>query len=299
MNTILPRQTREEYDAMKAFNASLLKVATKKTAKHAWLQCLDPDRERKETAALRLGILTHMALLEPVEFLKVATSEHGSRTKAYREEKEKAEAAGLYFASLQEVADASSYAQAIRRHPVLGTLFPENSENDWQNELTISWAHRSGYACKSRVDAIRYFDGTLRIHDVKTAIDGSEEGVGLAAYNGDWLLQGAFYFDAVRSALPSIEVELGFAEGFLRNVPLVFEFDVVEKLDGYPMVARYTLTEEQIDLGRMLYEVGLKKVVDSTETDYWAGYDVGTKELVLPYWAERNWAKLIEGAQES
>ena len=61
--------SREAYDALPGWNASLLKVALSKSPAHAWAAFLDPNREQQEEQAqFLIGNLFHCRLLEPELF---------------------------------------------------------------------------------------------------------------------------------------------------------------------------------------------------------------------------------------
>lgn len=291
MNHCIPLQPREQYDAMRGFNASLLKTAIRKTARHAWLAHLDPDREDKSTPALRIGTLFHTFVLEQNEWGKIVTCDHGSRTKAFQTARSQAEAAGVPFAATDEYELAQSLGQAVRNHPAIGHHF-STVENDWRNELTLAW-ECDGSKLKSRIDAIRFTDTEIIVFDLKSALDASPEGAGKAAYDGGWIIQGPFYRDAVEACLPSIEIAADLPEGSLQKLPIAFEFLTVEK-PGDNQVGRYRLTPEQIELGRLLYRKAIKKMKAAESVDYWAGYQTAPRDLELPGWAERYLQNLLD-----
>lgn len=289
--SIFPLLPREDYDQMKGWNASLLKVALNQTPAHAWRQFLDPARSpSKETPAMRIGTLTHLALLEPEEWARVVPCSFGSTTKAFASAQAEAEAQGKRIAQDSEHDLASGMAASVRSHPILSSYFPE--EGHQLNELTISWETPSGSQCRARLDAVRWTGEHLWIGDLKTTFDAGWDEFGRSAVNYNYLLQAAFYSDGIKACRPQLEALLNLPEGLLSSVPTVFEFVAIEKEAPY-LIARYHLTEEQESMGRKMYEKALGLVEAAASIDYWAGYDVVPKPLELPGWADRSIARLL------
>lgn len=288
-----PGLSREQYEALGGWNASLLKLAVSRTPAHAYRQYLDPDREPgPETAALRVGTLTHEALLEPAVFASHATTDKGATTKAYALELAQAEADGIRLVQTKERDLAAGMADAIRSHPILGPRFPV--EGHEMNELSLSWLTDDRVKCRARLDALRWLGDGLWIGDLKTAADADPDEFGRSAVNYNYLLQAAFYVDGVRACGESLDELLDLPAGTVRSSPLTFEFVVVEKERPHS-VARYVVGDDHVALGRRMYERGLALVESSAAIDYWPGYDCAARPLELPGWAERTIARLTEG----
>ena len=112
--------SREGYDNIEAWNASLLKVVIKQTPAHAYQQFFS-GAERPDSAAFRVGTMLHEAVLEPEVFARYITCEHSTRTKAYKEAVADAQSQGKTLAATTEHELACSMATAIRNHPILGS----------------------------------------------------------------------------------------------------------------------------------------------------------------------------------
>lgn len=291
MNVCYPLQNRADYDSLEGLNASLFKTAVHRTPKHAYLEHLDPNRVPISSPAFRIGTLAHLRLLEPHVWDAVQVCEHGTRTKAYQAARAEAESAGAPFAAKDEYELADALGESVLRHPVLGSVFRRLSAPDPRNELSLGWV-LNGTKIKSRIDAIRFNPSETVIYDLKTAIDGSPEAVGKAAYDRLWFVQAATYYDGVKACLRSMEAQFDLPEESLTKKPLVFEFVVVEKT-GDHQVARYRVTSEQLETGRALYRLGMQKIVKAQSVDYYSGYPVAARPLELPYWADRNLAALL------
>lgn len=293
INVALPELPRDEYDALQGWNASLLKVAIAKTPGHAYRQYLAPDRQRSDSPALRLGTYTHEAILEPEALARYVVTDKGSTTKAYANELAAAEAEGRPLAQAKEIATATLMAGSVITHPTLRELLP--GESDPFNELTLSWTAPGGHLCKCRLDALRLgFNDSgyvLWIGDVKTASSADPEEFGRSAINYHYLLQAAFYHDAVDACRSSLEVLLNRPEGSFAEAQIVFEFVVIEKEPPYP-VARYTVSSEQLLMGRLMYQRALALVETARSIDYWVDYPVNARPLELPPWADRVLSRL-------
>lgn len=304
---------RQAYDDLVAWNASLLKVAHRRTPLHAWYQFRNPlAPERPDTAAFRQGRLTHAALLEPDVFdgeyavlpenapnrptekqltegkdSKPGTKAHTAWLGAHLRErwwKEYEESTtGFEVVSAADYALAQRLRLAVLSHPGLQPSFAPDVISRDLNELTLTWMDpASGHRCKARIDALRFSDA-IRLMEVKTAEDAGPEPFGRSVANYDYLISAAFYLDGVRHCLPAIAEALGIDRRVLEGRPIEYEFIVIEKEEPHP-VARYLADDDQIHLGRELYQAALAKVVAAEEIGYWAGYDRAAVPLQLPPW---------------
>ena len=293
MSYAAPRLSREQYEAFGGWNASLLKVALAKTPAHAFRQYLDPDREPTvETAAMRIGTLVHLALLEPRAFDELLVTDKGTTTKAYQLGLAQAEADGRRLVQSKERDLAAAMADAIRSHPNVGGHFPIGGHE--LNELSLSWTTADKVKCRARLDALRWTGSGVWIGDLKSSADASPEEFGRSAVNFNYLLQAAFYVDGVRACGDSLDELLDLPAGTVASCPLAFEFVVVEKERPHS-VARYVLTDDQLALGRRMCDRALALVEAARATDYWPGYDYAARPLELPPWAERSIARMTEG----
>jgi hypothetical protein len=240
-----------------------------------------------------MGALAHEALLEPQEFNNHAVTDKGATTKAFALELAEAEAKGRRLVQAKERETAMDIAESVRQHPNIGSRFPADGHD--LNELSMTWESDRGIKCRGRLDALRWLDGLMWIGDVKTAASADPDEFGKSAVNFNYLLQAAFYHDGVRACSESLEDLLGLKRGAVAAAPLTFEFVVVEKVSPFS-VARYLLTEPQLDMGRRMYNRALDLVEAAKSIDYWPGYDYAARPLELPYWAERSMTRLTEGA---
>lgn len=306
---------REAYDAITAWNASLLKIAVRRTPAHAWAAYRDPlAPQRGDTAAFRIGSMTHEAILEPDRFAakyvvlpedapkrpterQLATGADSKPGTKIRTDWEDAQARQQWWERFDEqhqdaeVVSATEHAMvrqlrdAVIQHPGLQAAF--HPELQHLNELTITWLDPvSGHRCKARIDALRVTGQAIRVYELKSAADAGPEPFGRSVVSYDYLLSAAFYADGVEHCRDGIAAALGIDERALLGLPVVVEYVVAEK--EYPfLVARYELQPDQMEIGRELHQQGLAKVVAAEELGYWPGYDQGAVPLELPAWFQR------------
>lgn len=309
---------RELYDAMPGWNGSLLKIAYKRTPAHAWAAYRDPlAPQREDTAAFRIGSLTHAAILEPERFLAEYVvlppdaprrptdkqlvdgkdSKPGTKANDAWLEAQVRKAWWDEFdtrTSGTEVISAADYdlvaqlSGKVLKHPGLQPFFaPDRIHGSQLNELTLTWLDpETGHRCKARIDALRYLGQSLRAFELKSAQDGGPEPFGTAVVRYDYLLAAAFYHDAIDHCRGAIAEALGGDRRLFDNLPIGFEYVVCEK--EYPFLpARYEVDEDQLLIGRRQYREALDKVTTAEELGYWPGYDQAAVPLVLPVWFER------------
>jgi hypothetical protein len=311
MGEIHPGLSYEEYAVIPAWNCSLLKLASSRSPAHAWAAYRDPNApDTTDSSALIVGSALHCLLLEPDQFetryvlpptdaprrptekqLEQPTAKPG--TKAYATWQHAcgqenwwqafdAEHDGKTFLSAKDHQMATDLHRTVLDHPALGPWFAPGPNP--RNELTITWADPpTGAPCKARLDAVRLMPDHIRILDVKSALDASPGGFGRDAVKFGYLLQGAFYTDGLMECRQTLAALLDLPAATLEQYPVAFEFVVAEK--AYPwLVARYFLTDDQLEAGRLRYREALRAVVAADATGYWPGYDSAALPLELPGW---------------
>jgi hypothetical protein len=301
MGQIHPGLSYSEYRAPRGWNASLLKLAISKSPAHAYAAYIDKDAPpRADSAAFRIGSAVHCMLLESdqfdAQFITPPADAPRKPTDAQRNAAKPSEATLAAIAFWDDYAaraadrtelTASEYAMAVQlygsisSHPALAAWFTGPSP---LNELTLTWTDpATGAPCKGRLDAVRLLPDHIRILDLKSAAEADPPTFGRSALNYGYLLQGAFYRDGLDSCRQSLAEHLGLPPDALNDLPIVFEFIAAEK--AYPwLVARYFLTEEQVQIGRDQYLRALAAVLAADATGYWPGYDHAALPLELPPW---------------
>lgn len=110
------------------------------------------------------------------------------------------------------------------------------------------------------------------IADLKTTEDVSEAGFGRTIAQRRYHVQGAWYLDLMRML-------------YGDDAPQLFCFIAAQKKRPYDVAVHY-LTEEQITVGRALYQRDIANYLRYRDSDYWPGQDQGRIiQAVLPGWA--------------
>ena len=221
-----------------------------------------------------------------------------------------AENAGKELISAKDAGFGAALANSVLNHPRFGPLFADAPENRRGNELTLTYIHPIlGVRIKARIDALRLLASPylrLWIGDLKGTKDArpGAQGFGKEVANFGYLMQAAFYHDAVFHCRAAVEQILGLSEGSLVTVPLEFEFIASEKAIPLPeFVSGHTISEathpREMSLGRQAAYAALQQAVDCDASGYWPGYDVAAQPLELPEWALRQMeAKLAALGEE-
>lgn len=225
---------------------------------------------RIETDALRLGRLTHWAILEPQDCKLVQAPDVDRRTKAGKAEwlefLESLEGACAEAVTADELAQIKAMRAAVYAHPKARALL----ERPGACEGSAWWIDRkSGELCRCRPDKFTD-DGFLL--DLKTTCDASPESFSRSCLKYRYHVQAAFYSDGIHAAT--------------GRVPFGFVFVAVEKTPPYG-VGVYTLDPEAVELGRTLYRAELSALAQCRERQAWPAYSERIERINLPAWAYR------------
>lgn len=182
----------------------------------------------------------------------------------------------------KELVSAADYDKVVAMREVLCKIPAYdkvvNSETA-QKELSI-FGEILGVGVKIRIDHVDVIDGVVMINDYKTTADASPEGFGKSAFNHGYL------------AKMSLQRDL-FVKAFNEKRKVVVGLLAQEKVEPYlPM--RYTLTDEQLRIGRLQYLEALATYKKCKEFDIWPGYSNGIteQELMIPDWALKQYKEI-------
>jgi hypothetical protein len=306
--------SREAYDQMKGWNASLIKKVLDRTLGHAWYEFIRPDREpQADQEAFVKGNQLHTLKLEPELYderyvvepatlpnrptakqLQEPTAKPGTKTHDAWQDAKAREAAWVEWeatvpagakvvpASWHE--EASAWNAAIDRHRVLGPMF--GPEHRHLNELTLTWLDPITKApCKGRLDALRIFDDHIWIGDLKTALaaGGAFE---RSAANLWYPVAATFYADAVFHCRGQLEAYLGLPDGALIGREVRFEWIAIEKVAPH-FIERLLLENEQVEVSRRLIRRALDAIVAAERANWWPAYPEEARPLQVPgYWIQ-------------
>lgn len=235
------------------------------------------DHGQAPKDAFDLGHAAHLKVLGTGADLVVVDAADW-RTKAAKETRAAAYAAGqvpLLEADHQRVANM---AAAVKRHPIAGPLLAPGSG---QPEVSAFWVDQAtGVWRRARYDFLRHpAPGRRRIIvDYKTCQSADPDHIQRAVHSYGYAQQGAQYIDGA--------VALG-----LDETPVfVLVFQETE--------APYLITVVQLDpvalrIGRDLNRQALEIYAECQRTGEWPGYSSDIELIALPAWVERQHTKEI------
>lgn len=256
--------TREQYDAHKpALNQSGCK-AILHSPQHYQAELTNP---RKDTAALRIGRLTHMAALQPDDFAALVICEPEDAPKRPTEKQATAkkpkpehieslqfwqafdsQAAGKIVADRDEYLESLAYANALKAELAHWQVQP------LATELCLT-ADYGATPLKSQIDLIGT-DGV--IYDLKTFTGyATPQNILREVYARGYHLQAAFY---------QLIYKLVFGER-----PAGFRLVFVEKAAPYA-TATFDLSRELIAEGGVLLQQAIEAYNAARELNHWPAY---------------------------
>ena len=182
----------------------------------------------------------------------------------------------------KELVSAADYDKVVAMREVLCNIPAYNAivnSDTAQKELSI-FGEILGVGVKIRIDHVDVIDGVVMINDYKTTADASPEGFGKSAFSHGYLAKMALQRDL-------------FVKVFNEKRKVVVGLLAQEKVEPYlPM--RYTLTDEQLRIGRLQYLEALATYKKCKELDIWPGYSNGIteQELLVPEWALKQYKEI-------
>lgn len=245
------------------------------------------DNPSEPTAAMRIGSLLHLSILEPDEFKRVTAFVPADAprkpSQAQRDAKNPSpesvasitwwdnfysEIVGKEIVTVEEYASLSGMGEAVRSHPVASALLKKEG---W-TEACFFWIDpETGAKCRARMD--RVIPELRLILDIKTAEEASAAKFSRACGNYRYGVQSAIYPDA--------------AQAVLGDNDWRFIFIVVEKKKPH-FVAVYEADEMMRDLGQAEYRLDLAKYQECVTSGKWPGYTETIEPIFLPAWLAIN-----------
>jgi hypothetical protein len=245
-----------DYHADPAVSASHLH-AVAASPYHYWSRFLAPDRPPSvQTAAMKLGSLTHCAVLEPDELSKRYAVCLPRNTKAGKEMESEMAAAGIESVTSTDMDQALAMAASVRSHQAAAALLRDGKaeQSFWWDDIP------TGLRCKCRPD---WYTGST-IVDLKTTTDASPKGFAKSVAQWRYHVQQNHYLAGT------------FAERFV--------FVAVEKTYPYA-VGVYELDMAAAMSGEAERRTNLQTIADCRAIDEWPGYSNICETLRLPSWA--------------
>lgn len=255
--------TNAEYHASPAISKSGLDLIRKAPALYAYRR----ENPTEQTPAMRLGTLTHTAVLEPHLFgpsVIVRPEGIDRRTSAGKADWAAFEimAEGREILTVEEEAKLCQIQQAVHNHPAAAKALA----GSLTIEQSIFW-DADGIACRCRPDAV-----TAKgvIVDLKTTRDASPEGFAKSIAQYRYHVQAAYYSDGYEAAF--------------GEAPRGFVFIAVETEPPY-LVAVYVASEAMTQRGRVDYQTDLDTFRRCQDAGTWPGYSEAPLTIDLPKWA--------------
>lgn len=246
-----------DYHADPALGSTSLKTLATRTPAHWKWESEHPVHKD----VYDVGTVAHSLILEGDESDVVIVDAADWRTKAAKEAKEEARAAGKIALLQKEFDPILAMRDSVMAHPLARAAFTGH-----RAEHSVFW-EEEGLALKCRPDA--WQDGL--IVDLKTARDADPREFGRLTHNLGYHQSVAHYQDGVAAATGEL---------------LPFAFVLVEKEPPY-LVSVVELDPEAIDLGRQLNSKAKNTYRECSAAGHWPGYE-STAPIRLPYWAARN-----------
>ena len=251
---IISGMSNRDYHRNAALGSTSLKTLATKTPAHYRHDQANP----KFSDAFTLGTAAHSLILEQDVSNFVSVDADNWLTKAAKEAKTAALAAGQQPLLRKEVEQVKAMQAAVMAHPLARDLFIGHKA-----EESVFW-EEDGLTLKCRPDAWK--PGLLV--DLKTTVNADPNEFGKTAYNFGYHQSAAHYIDGVKAA---------------TGEELPFHFVLVEKTEPY-LVSVVELDWEAIDLGRALNDRAKRIYRECVESNTWPGYPP-SEPISLPNYA--------------
>jgi exodeoxyribonuclease VIII len=248
-----------EYHAMPGISKSGLDLINRSPAHYRWAK----DNPSDPTPAMRLGTLTHLAVLEPDRFdsecIVMPVLDRRTKDGKLRWEQFQADYPDHELLTSDEHTRIMSIRDAVRAHPMARKLMDRIAEV----EVSTFWKDPiSGIECRCRPDA--ELDNGMLI-DLKTTRDagpGFERSVRQYRYH----VQAAFYGDGL---------------GGMEVRPMVF---IAVETEAPYLVSCNIIGPDSLVAGREAYRRNLDTYAKCVESGIWPGYSDAIQTINLPDW---------------
>lgn len=234
--------SNRDYHADPALGSTSLKTLATRTPAHY----IHDKTHPKFSDAFTLGTAAHSLILEgDTTGIEVVFADNWL-TKAAKEAKAAALAAGKQPLLAKEMTQVQAMQYAVMNHPTARELFTGHKA-----EQSVFW-DEDGLMLKCRPDAWK----PGQLIDLKTTVNADPREFGKTAHNFGYHQSAAHYIDGVKEA---------------TGEELPFAFVLVEKTAPY-LVSVVELDWEAIDLGRALNDRAKRTYRECTASGKWPGY---------------------------
>jgi hypothetical protein len=278
--TLYPNVPASEYhsDATAdgpTLSASIANILLNQSPLHAWTAHprLNPDHQAKVDDKFDVGTVVHQLLLERKTSVRVVDAADW-RTKAAKEERDEARAAGAIPLLTHQYEDVARMTKAVLAQLVDLDVDPRPLTNG-KPEQTMVW-EMDGVLCRARIDWLH--DDLSAIDDVKTTARANPESwVRSALFAHGCDVQAAFYLRGIGALYgPTAVAELQWRWLVVETSP-PYALSIIE-----PGPAVLELANAKVD-----YALNLWKTCH--EREEWPGYPRRVATAELPAWEEARW----------
>lgn len=250
-----------------------------------WRDTPEPDRA-DETTERRIGRAAHTVILGAGQGIQVIDAAN-FLTKAAKEAKAEAYAAGRIPVLAHEHEQVLAMATAAHDHPIAGPLFDPALGRP---EQSLFWIDQpSGVWRRARLDwlprprgtfapAARDGLGRMILPDYKTGKSAAPQEFSRPIHDHGYHQQAAWYTDAARA--------LDLAEH------VAYVLVVQEKTPPY-LVSVIEPDHMALRIGRFLNRTAIQLYQQCTANDHWPGYSDEVEKVGLPGWVENQYGEEI------
>lgn len=251
--------TNKEYHAHPAVSKSGLDLINRSPAHFKWAR----ENKQDATPAMRIGSLTHLAVLEPDLFQSTCAviPNIDRRTKQGKADWDKfaAEHPTCELITSEEHSRILAIRDAVNAHSIAAKLIAKIDAV----EVSTFWTDKdTGVECKCRPDAVLSNGMLIDLKTTQDAGDGFASSVRKFRYH----VQAAFYGDGM---------------GSMETRPMVFI--AVETQPPY-LVACHMIAPDSLQCGREAYKRNLQTYASCMESGNWYGYAEKIHSIELPAW---------------
>lgn len=268
----------EDYWSWEAVNSAILKGFAGKTPAHVRYEIDHGGKAR--TKALDLGLLTHIAVLEPERFeasivVPPKVDRRFKKGKALWAEFEAA-AEGKQLVDADDYRKAVAMRDALLAHPTAGEFLRSRGVT----ELSLLWEDKAnGLREKARIDKVGTIGEWPIVGELKTARDASRRGFESAIYKFGYAIQAVHYLAGLQALVPVPE-----GNPFRRLVFMVVESEPPHAVACYELDDA-TLAQAEDERQRYLRTWRL-----CVERGEWPAYGNGIELASYPSWVFRSWS---------
>jgi hypothetical protein len=261
--------TNDAYHADPALSASGAKLLVPPSTPALFRYRQDHPERR---SIFDFGSAAHKAVLQDDTATVEIIDAPDWKTKAAREQRDAAYAAGAIPLLVHESTQVDAMAEQIRAHPIARRLFAPGSGKP---EVSMFWQDdQTGQMLRSRLDWLPNpgASGRLIVPDYKTCHSAERDAFGKSAASFGYHLQAAWYLAGIRA--------LG------MDVDPAFVFVAQEKTPPY-LVNVIELDMPAMEIGALLMRRAIDVFVECQKRDVWPGYADEVQTVSLPVWYQR------------